>query len=176
MPGRRHTWRGIHDPEMVRSGVTVRLTVNDVRDRITDRIEAAITLANTGVGHYFPTYVTPKVVVRFELVDSGNNRVDGSLQEERIGREVTSDLGRELFDTRIPPGQIRTVRYARTIAGRGLRLRASVTVAPDDFYVGFFEAMLPRAKRDRARALLEQALSDAKNSSFVLFEEEVPVP
>jgi hypothetical protein len=175
MPGRRHTWRGIHDPEMVRSGVTVRLTVNDARDRVIDRIEAMITLANTGVGHYFPTYVTPKIVVRFELVDAANNRVEGSLQEERIGREVTLDLERELFDTRIPPGQTRTVRYARTIAGPGLILRASVIVAPDDFYVKFFEAIAPKARSERARALLEQALREAQASSFVLFEEAIPV-
>jgi len=175
MPGRRHTWQGIHDPEMVRRGVTVRLTRSDTRDRIVDRVEATITLANTGVGHYFPTYVTPKVIVRFELVDAANNRVDGSLQEERIGREVTLDLERELFDTRIPPGQTRTVPYVRTIAGPGLRLRASVIVAPDDFYVKFFEAIAPRARSERARALLEQALGEAQKSSFVLFEEEIPV-
>jgi len=171
MPGRRHAWPGIHDPEMVRSGVTVRLTRGDARDRV----EATITLANTGVGHYFPTYVTPKVIVRFELVDAANNRVDGSLHEERIGREVTLDLERELFDTRIPPGHTRTVRYVRTIAGPGLRLRASVIVAPDDFYVKFFEAKVPRARSERARALLDQALAEAQNSSFVLFEETVPV-
>jgi len=171
MPGRRHTWRGIHDPEMVRSGVTVRLTRGDARDRV----EATIAIANTGVGHYFPTYVTPKIVVRFELVDAANNRVPGSLQEERIGREVTLDLGQELFDTRIPPGQIRTVRYVGTIAGPGLSLRASVIVVPDDFYVKFFEAIAPRARSERARALLEQALAEAQNSSFVLFKEVIPV-
>ncbi len=175
MPGRRHTWRGIHDPEMVRSGVTVHLTLNDSQDRVVGRVEAEVTLANTGVGHYFPTYVTPKVVVRFELVDAGNNRVPGSLQEERIGREVRSDLGRELFDTRIPPGQTRTVRYVRTIVGPGLTLRASVTVVPDDFYVGFFEAMVPRARNRKARALLEHALGDAQRSAFVLFREEIAV-
>ncbi|MGH7370000.1 MAG: hypothetical protein ACREIN_03850, partial [Candidatus Methylomirabilaceae bacterium] len=143
--------------------------------RVVDRVEAVIMLANTGVGHYFPTYVTPKVVVRFELVDAANNRVDGSLQEERIGREVTLDLGQQLFDTRIPPGQTRTVRYVRTIAGPGLTLRASVIVAPDDFYVRFFEAIVPKARSERARALLERALREAQNSSFVLFKEELPV-
>ncbi|MGH7412138.1 MAG: hypothetical protein ACREJ6_13905, partial [Candidatus Methylomirabilis sp.] len=171
----RHTWRGIHDPEMVRQGVTVRLTLDKAQYAVGDRVQAVLTLANTGVGHYFPTYVTPKVLVRFELVDAGGRPVEGSLVEERIGREVTLDLSRELFDTRIPPGASHTIRYVRTTDRPGLTLKASVIVAPDDFYVQFFEAIVQKAKTKRARSLLQQALGEARKSSFVLFEEEVGV-
>ncbi|MGH7410311.1 MAG: multiheme c-type cytochrome, partial [Candidatus Methylomirabilis sp.] len=175
MPDRRHTWRGIHDPEMVRQGVTVRLTLDRRRYQVGDRVQAVLTLANTGVGHYFPTYVTPKVVVRLELVDAEGKRVGGSLEEARIGREVTLDLSRELFDTRIPPGGTHAVRYDMTIDRPGLMLKASVVVAPDDFYVKFFEAIVPKAKTKKARSLLQQALDDASKSYYVLFEEEVGV-
>jgi len=173
MPDRRHLWRGIHDPEMVRQGVTVRLTLDRELYQVGDRFQAVIALANTGVGHYFPTYVTPKVLVRFELIDAAGRPVEGSLEETRIGREVTLDLAKELFDTRIPPGEIKAVPYARTIEQPGLTLKASVIVAPDDFYIGFFESIVPRAKTRRTKALLREALGTVRQSSYTLFEKEV---
>lgn len=172
MPERRHLWRGIHDPEMVKQGVTVRLAIDKAQYEIGERLHAEITLANTGVGHNFPTYVTPKVVVRWEMVDAEGKRVEGSLQEERIGREVTLDLEQQLYDTRIPPGKSHTVRYERAIEKPGLKLQASVVVVPDDFYITFFEAILPRAKATEARTLLEQALREGRARSFLLFKEE----
>jgi hypothetical protein len=173
MPDRRHTWRGIHDPEMVKRGVTVYLTLDKERYQVGDRVQAVIGLANTGVGHYFPTYVTPKVVVRFELVDEKGRGLEGSFQEERIGREVTLDLSQELFDTRIPPGKSHSVSYARTISQSGLRLKASIVVSPDDFYIRFFEAKLQETKTRKAMDLLHEALGAARKSPFILFEEEV---
>src|SRR3990172_3078202 len=173
MPDRRHLWRGIHDPEMVKAGVTVRLTLDKERYQVGDRVEAEITLTNSGVGHCFPTYVTPKVLVRFELMDGKGRSLDGSFQEERVGREVTLDLSRELFDTRIPPGNSHSVSYARTISQSGLRLKASIVVSPDDFYIRFFEAKLRETKTRKARDLLREALGAVRKSSFILFEEEV---
>jgi len=173
MPDRRHLWRGIHDSEMVRAGVTVRLTLDKERYQVGDQVEAVITLTNNGVGHYFPTYVTPKVLVRFELIDGNGRSLKDSVQEERLGREVTLDLSQELFDTRLPPGESRTVRYVRPIGQPGLTLKAAVAVAPDDFYVRFFEAIVPKAKTRKTRALLREALGAARQSSYALFEKEV---
>ena len=101
--------------------------------------------------------------------------VDGSAQEERIGREVTLDLTQELFDHRIAPGHSRTVRYIRAIERAGLTLRASVMVVPDDFYIQFFEATLPKAKSKEAKDLLEQAIREGRARSFPLFTENVTV-
>jgi len=173
MPDRRHLWRGIHDREMVKQGVTVRLTLEKELYQVGDQVQAVVTLANTGVGHYFPTYVTPKVVIRFELVDEKGRGLEGSFQEERVGREVTLDLSRELFDTRIPPGKSHSVSYARTISQSGLRLKASIVVSPGDFYIRFFGAKLRETKTRKARDLLHEAMGAARKSSFILFEEEV---
>src|SRR5215470_12977753 len=74
MPDRRHLWRGIHDPEMVRSGVDVDLVVNT---GVAGEVNASLVLRNVGVGHFFPTYVTPRVVARIELVDAGGDGVEG---------------------------------------------------------------------------------------------------
>ena len=175
MPERRHLWRGIHDPEAVKQGVSVRLSLDKDRYQIDEQLRAEITLVNTGVGHNFPTYVTPKIVVRWELVDADGKQVNESVQEERIGREVTLDLAQELFDTRIAPGKSRTVRYVRTIDRTGLTLRASVVVVPDDFYIQFFEAMLPKTRAEEPRVLLEQAIREGRARSFPLLAENVAV-
>ncbi|PWB47876.1 MAG: hypothetical protein C3F12_02720 [Candidatus Methylomirabilota bacterium] len=175
MPERRHLWRGIHDPEMVKQGVSVSLSLDKKRYRVGEQLHAEITLVNTGVGHYFPTYVTPKIVVRFELVDTDGKPVAQSAQEERIGREVTLDLTRELFDTRLAPGESRTVRYARAIDQAGLTLRGSIIIVPDDFYIRFYEATAPKAKTKEARALLEQAMREGRARSFLLYTEDITV-
>ncbi len=88
---------------------------------------------------------------------------------------MTLDLSEELFYTRIPPGKTHTFRYVRLIDRPGLKLKASVVVAPDDFYVKFFEAIIPRARTKQARAWLKQALGEARKSSFTLLEEELVV-
>jgi len=173
MPDRRHLWRGIHDPEMVKQGVTVHLALDKPRYQVGEQLRATITLTNSGVGPYFPTYVTPKVMVQFELTDSEGTMVRGSFQKERLGREVTLDLSQEVFDTRIPPGKSHSVSYVRTISQSGLRLRASIVVSPDDFYIRFFEGIIPKAKTRKATALLREALGAARKSTFMLFEKEV---
>lgn len=58
MPNRRHLWRGIHDPEMVRSG----LTIETSRPSLTrGMVSVQLKITSNGIGHDFPTYVTPRV-------------------------------------------------------------------------------------------------------------------
>jgi hypothetical protein len=173
MPDRRHLWRGIHDPDMVRSGVTVTLGSDKPRYRPGDRLTATVTITNSRVGHAFPTYVTPRVLVRADLRDREGRPVPGSLEERAIGREVTLDVSREVADTRILPGASFTLAYRRTLDRPGLRLRVVVRVEPDHFYRRFFEATLPQAGRGAAQ--LREALAAARRSAFVLYEREVPL-
>ncbi len=174
MPDRRHIWRGIHDREMVKSGVQIKLVTSRPRYRPGDELSARLTIANTGVGHDFPTYVTPRVLVRAELVDAAGAPVPGSLEERAIGREVPLDLSREIADTRIPAGGRFTLAYARRLDRPGLRLRVSVTVFPDHFYTGFFESLL-ESGAGSGEAQIRQALEATRRSAFVIYEREVPL-
>ncbi|OGL06495.1 MAG: hypothetical protein A3I03_08225 [Candidatus Rokubacteria bacterium RIFCSPLOWO2_02_FULL_68_19] len=174
MPDRRHLWRGIHDAEMVRSGVSVAFSTDRARYAVGDTLEATLTVINEKVGHSFPTYVTPRVVVSGELIDRSGRVVAGSRQEQIIGREVTLDLTRELFDTRLAPGDSATFRYRRRLPGAGLALRVAVTVYPDHFYVGFFEALLAGGA-GKGTAQVREALRAARSSSFTLYVNEVPL-
>ena len=174
MPDRRHRWRGIHDPDMVKSGVRIRLATDKPRYRPGETLRATLTIASVKVGHYFPTYVTPRVVVRAEMLDAAGAVIPDSVEERAIGRQVPLDLSREIADTRIPPGGRFTLRYARRIEQRGLRLRVTVTVFPDHFYTGFFEALLASAA-GQAEAELREALEETRRSAFPVFSREVPL-
>jgi hypothetical protein len=173
MPDRRHLWRGIHDPEMVKSGVKVELSITP--PGADGDLAATLTMTSVGVGHFFPTYVTPRVVARLALVDATDRVVDGSVEERAIGRAVTLDLTREIEDTRIPPGGRAEVVYRRRVAeGAPLRLRATVTVYPDHFYTGFFEALLAGGA-GAGEAQIREALAETRRSPFVIYARDVPV-
>lgn len=174
MPDRRHIWRGIHDPEMVKSGLTIRLTTARPRYRPGETFSARLTIDNTGVGHDFPTYVTPRVVVRAELIDSSGAPVPGTLEERAIGRDVPLDLSREIADTRIRAGGRFTLDYARKLERSGLRMRTTVTVYPDHFYTGFFETLLEQGAGD-GESQIREALEATKRSPFVIFERVLPL-
>jgi hypothetical protein len=175
MPDRRHLWRGIHDPDTVKAGVTITLTTARPSYRPGQTLKATLQIANSGVGHYFPTYVTPQVVARFVLVAGDGTPVPDTEKEAVIGREVRLDLSQEVFDTRIPPGETFTIAYTQKVPRAGLRLRATVTVYPDQFYTRFFQAILDGGQAVRGRALIQQALERTRASPFVIFAQEVPV-
>jgi len=172
MPDRRHLWRGIHDADMVRSGLDIVLRAARPRYRPGDIARATLTITTPRVGHAFPTYVTPAVLVRAELIDSDGWAVPGSLEERLIGRQVPLDLSQEIADTRIPPGGRFRLDYARQLPASGLRLRVTVTVLPDEFYTRFFEAMLSAGARggdDQIRLALEAT----RRSAYALYEKEL---
>lgn len=173
MPDRRHLWRGIHDPEMVKSGVTIDFTTKKPTYRPGEMLQAALRITNSGVGHYFPTYVTPRVVVRFELLGKDGQPVSDSQKEAVIGREVPLDLPDELFDTRIRPGETVTINYSQKVLRAGLALRATVTVEPDYFYSKFFRAILDGGQVAKGRAQIQQALQRTQESPFVIFKQEM---
>lgn len=172
MPDRRHRWRGIHDPEMVKSGVRVSLALDRTRYRPGQRLRATVTVASVNVGHYFPTYVTPQVVVRAVLLGRNREPIAETAQEGIIGRQVPLDLSREIADTRIPPGGRFVLRYDRALEGPGLALRVTVTVYPDHFYTGFFATLL---ETGAGEAEIREALEATRRSPFEIFARDVPL-
>jgi hypothetical protein len=174
MPDRRHLWRGIHDAGMARSGVDITLRADRRRYRAGDLVRATLSISTPRVGHAFPTYVTPQVLVRAELVDSRGQPVAGSAEERVIARRVPLDLSREIADTRIPPGGRFTLVYARRLERTGLKLRVTVRVLPDEFYTRFFEALLA-AGAGEGEAQITEALETTRRSAYTLYEKELPL-
>ena len=163
MPDRKHLFRGIHDPEMTRKGLTFELEKSGA--------EAVLTISSKWIGHAFPTYVTPKVVVRAEALDAGDN-VLRQWQWEII-REVYYDQEwKERRDTRLMPGESRTF-VARDVPEESARVHFVVEVIPDHFYKGVYAGLLSdRLDRD-AKQLIMQAAKQADANDYRLFEESV---
>jgi hypothetical protein len=174
MPDRRHLWRGVHDPEMVRSGIEVTVTTDRAQYQPGDEVRTTVRIQSIGVGHHFPTYVTPHVVVRVALVDRAGTVLPGSVQEHRIAREVALDLSREIFDTRIPAGGKAEFAFRHRIERPGLRVRATVTVYPDHFYTRFFESLLGSGA-GAGTAEIRRALEATRRSAFEVFRRELPL-
>jgi thiol-disulfide isomerase/thioredoxin len=175
MPERQHLWRGIHAPQMVRSGVDIEVTLAPGSHGRGERLDATVKITNSGAGHHFPTYVTPKVMVRAYLMDSAGQADMETLQEAAIGREVSLDMSSELYDTRIPAGESLSVEYSQIIPDEGMRLKVEVIVYPDHFYTRFYESVLQNGGADEGRPLLEKALEETRTSVFTLFEQTIPL-
>ena len=174
MPDRRHRRRGIHDEDMVRSGLTITAKTGAARYRPGETALVTLRVTSTRVGHAFPTYVTPRVVLSAELVDGAGQAVAGSRRQQVIGRDVAPDLSRELSDTRLMPGRSATLTARMKVAAPGMRVRVAVVVEPDAFYVAFFETLL-RQGAGRGEAQIQQALEAARRSPFTVFERELPL-
>ncbi len=172
MPQRRHLWRGIHDPEMTRSGLTIETAVPTVDN---GKIGAALSIANTGIGHAFPTYVTPRVFVEIGQQDRHGKIIAATVERHLIARDVSLDLAEERADTRLLPDEKRRYAYDRSLDARAAALFFRITVAPDAFYADFYRAVLTDSGFGKGHAALRQALRQAETSPYVLFDRREPL-
>ena len=172
MPDRRHLFRGIHDPDTVRSGVTWSFDVA----RKGARVESRMTLTNTDTGHAFPTYIVPEVWMRIEAVNQFGIAV--LVAETLIGRQVTTEGGgwRELSDTRLLQDETATLTYQGALPPGTLAIAGSVIVRPDAYHVRSLAGHLRETRSDASRRLYQQALAEMGQSDYVLFRDVRDVP
>ena len=174
MPERKHLWRGIHDKATTKDGVTI--AVQGKQAWLGgDAGALAVTIKNSGVGHMFPTYVTPAVYVRFAQLDAAGKVFDGTRVARRIQRRVPLDLSSEVEDTRIPPDATRRFAYGIKRHAGAAKLHVEIEVDPDEFYRRFFQVSLE--KRDKMNAAVvsnyEKALKDTFDNKYVLWSQEI---
>jgi hypothetical protein len=175
MPDRRHLWRGIHDPAMVRQAMTMTIAPVITTNTAAKNLQAAIRVSNSGAGHYLPTYVTPKIFVEAELLDSNGQGLADSRQQWVIGREVALDLSAEIYDTRLAPHASHTFVYTSPVPDIAVNLRVRVIVHPDHFYQRFFAATLQEIGDTPGRPYLQEALQATEASPYTVFEQLVPL-
>lgn len=169
MPDRRHLWRGIHDPEMVRTGVTIEwMSGAEVESG-----RVGIRVTNSGTGHRFPTYVTPAVDVILELLDSEGAAIPGATRSAEISRRVGVQGGSwvESADTRLAPDSSMTLTYP--VPPEAYFARGLVRVRPDAFYRNVFAGLLAGSLTDTARVLIDAAHEGSIASPFVIFDDTV---
>ena len=166
MPDRRHLWRGIHDPEMVRAAVTIDATPAKLD---TANVFATLTIKNIGTGHYFPTYVTPKVVAEAYQENARGERLKGTQREYVIARQVELDLSKELADTRIAPDEQAVFDYRAPLKTGAVALVFRVRAEPDAFYTDFYRSLLEGNSAGKGRSLIRQALENSLASHFTFY-------
>jgi hypothetical protein len=169
MPNRLHLWRGIHDPNMVRSGLTMRYSVDAERARFE--------ITNSGVGHAFPTYAVPKVVMRAVALDDAGATQSDTEVTYVIARIVqyANDDWIEISDTRLMPSQTAAIE----LPWNGhRRARIWLEVIPDHYYATqVFPDLLQNAPKDGpATKLIAQAAAITAASPYTLFETELRRP
>ncbi|MBT0960266.1 cytochrome c family protein [Denitromonas iodatirespirans] len=167
MPDRRHLWRGIHDPDMVRSGISIDTTAPA---GAAGRIEAELRITNHGVGHAFPTYVTPHVIVEIGQTEANGEFIPDTVERHLIARDVSLDLTLERADTRILPDELRRYGYDRPRHPRAAGLHTRIRVEPDAFYAAFYRTTLRQPGVVKGRETLVRALHAAERSGYVLYE------
>jgi mono/diheme cytochrome c family protein len=177
MPDRQHLWRGIHDTEMVINGIHI--------ETIPSKKGAKLIITNTGVGHFFPTYVTPLIILKGFLLDKKDKVIPSSVKEAYIGRKVSLDLESEIFDTRITPQKSFEFDYNPSLIlpldkGReevglstkgGHKLVFEVWVYPDEFYNRFFKSML--TQNGVRKGDIKKAINATEKSAYRLFRKEI---
>ncbi len=167
MPDRRHLWRGIHDLETTRNGVTI-----EAGDQIlhADTISVTLTLTNTNTGHNFPTYLTPKVYLQAYQIDKSGEIVEQTFQQETIGWEVPGSLVEEEFDTRLAPDESLSLSYRAQRSPEAVDLVLRVMVDPDNFYRNFYEAKLEGGYTNLGTQQILEAYQASQVSFYPLFE------
>lgn len=174
MPDRRHLWRGIHDPEMTRSGVTPEWRVDG--DPADDGFTVRLALTNDGTGHRFPTYVTPAVDLEIAFLGASGDTL--ARRARTLQRDVFFDGSQwvEREDDRIPPGGTEALEWRGPAPGGTVRVAGRASVRPDAFYTGVFRSLLGSTPdTSAARPLLEEALQGALESPYDLWRWESPV-
>jgi len=102
---RRHLWRGGHDPEMVKKGLTISFNETNSDDTRSHRFTLSIT--NTGAAHYIPTGTPDRhLTVQLRLLSQQGNVLkeeNHALKRTVMWRPFIVDL----WDTRLSPGETR---------------------------------------------------------------------
>ncbi len=162
--GRRHLWRGGHDPDMIRRAVAVQVTADPSRPQPGQRVDITLTLINAGAGHKIPTGDPDRhFTIEFSVED----------QQRRILSQEASTIGRwilwqpailELYDNRPLPLASRQYRFAyqvpREPQGLILRTRVQYHILTDE------QHEMLRSK---------YGLTGADPYRFVIYEREFPL-
>ena len=174
MPERRHLWKGIHDKEMTRSAITVRL---DAKQNELGVLSARADVTNSGAAHHLPTYLVPEVILHLEHVDSAGHVSE--LARRIIAWRANLALNEELFDQRLVAGESITLSGESGHVEGGGKVRLRVSVAPRYHYVRTFEDYLQtnRNRLDPATLdLIRLAIQEARSTEYEFIAAVLSLP
>ena len=92
--GRRHLWRGGHDPDMVKRAVAIQVAANPPEPKPGEQVEVTLTLINAGAGHKLPTGDPDRhFTVEFEVDDRNNQVLLSQEHHGTLDHVATGDCG-----------------------------------------------------------------------------------
>lgn len=163
MPGRKHLWRGIHDPDMLRKGLAVELRLVPLGG---GEYRVEVVARNQGAGHHLPTYMVPKIDLVLTLLPAGGRPVE--LARDVIGWKADVAIAEEVFDTRLPAGASRRFSHVFRAPDRaGWQAELRVDVAPREHYERMFRHSLANlAMSADSRRQLVAAIDEAAATRY----------
>ncbi|MCG6145887.1 multiheme c-type cytochrome [Leptospira bandrabouensis] len=176
MPDREHSWKGIHDKTFVQNSLLPTWKITEKNGIY--HIEAELKSIN--VGHEFPTYIVPKVYLRFFAIFNHKSK-PVLLEESVIGRIVNTSLTEEYIDSRIKPQKSHQVSFDYYPKENKVhQLLWEIEVDPDEQYVRQFEEQLSSINATKltveSKRFLQESLLEKKNSRYLLFTLNWQVP
>jgi hypothetical protein len=141
--GRKHLWRGGHDPMMVRQAFTTRIVPDPPVFRPGETAEVTLTFTNSGAGHKLPTGDPDRFfTVEFEVTD-GKGAVL-KRQEHTMGRWIVwKPVIWEVFENRLMPLTARDYAFTYSIPKDAtdltLRTRVQYHILTDQQYLRLVE-------------------------------------
>ncbi len=169
MPKREHRWEGIHDKDMVLSGIEKSLNYHIAGDEVELKAE----IKSVKVGHKFPTYAVPKLYLTLFLL--GNKEQRKPLGDFTVGRLMDIDLSKEFYDTRIDPGKsvsiVSRIKKAEILKYKQVMFQAKVH--PDELYERMFAYNIENKNKlghtENVIHQIDESLEAKRKSSYILF-------
>ncbi|RMG91184.1 MAG: hypothetical protein D6703_05785 [Zetaproteobacteria bacterium] len=166
MPDRRHEFKGIHDPDMVRKGLRIKT------EKTVDGV--GLKLTSAWIGHAFPSYVTPRVIIQAVALDGrGMNLRRWNWEVSR--KVIYEDGWREIQDTRLLPGETR-VFIPSPLPKQARAIRFRVIVEPDYFYKGVYRSLLKGSVAELGSRFISRAAKRAMSNDYLLYEKTLGLP
>ncbi len=162
--GRRHLWRGGHDPEMIKQAVAVRVQAEPDQPKAGQSVQFTLTLINAGAGHKIPTGDPDRhFTVEFAVVDAKGREV--AQQSDTMGRWILwQPVVLEVYDNRLMPLASREYRFSYRVPDQaaGLKLKTRVRYH-----------ILTDGQHDMLRT--KYGLTSSEPYAFVIYEREFPL-
>jgi hypothetical protein len=162
--GRRHLWRGGHDPDMVKRAVAIQVAAAPSSPKPGEDLNVTLTLVNAGAGHKIPTGDPDRhFTVEFALKDRNGNPI--AQQTDTMGRWIMWQPAIiELYDNRLLPLASRDYVFTTRLPEDldGVRLTARVR-----YHI--------QSERQHRMLMDKFGLTAEDPYHFTVYEREVPL-
>lgn len=162
--GRRHMWRGGHDPDMIKRAVAIQVAADPASPKPGEEVTITLTLINAGAGHKIPTGDPDRhFTVEFQVEDRARRVV--AQERHTMGRWIMWQPAIvELYDNRLLPLASREYRFRYRLPSQAgsLTLRARV-----QYHI------MTDGQHDMLRT--KYGLSGDNPYRFLIYERELPL-